>query len=186
MLLDTMADKITAKDLAENKSDFVLIDVREADEVAEDGMIQGAVNIPLGQLIRKERQGGLDDLKGKTISMWGLAFKRQKLDIREPQALENIKELFAAGAKVVAYDPEAMDNVKAIYGDQITFATGNMAALEGADALMIMTEWPAFRTPDFDEIKRKLKTPVIFDGRNLYNVAQLKEYGFTYYSIGRK
>lgn len=127
-----------------------------------------------------------NDLKGKTIAMWGLAFKPQTDDIREAPALENIKELLAAGAKVVAYDPEAMDNVKALFGDQITFATGNMAALEGADALMIMTEWPAFRTPDFDEIKSKLKNPVIFDGRNLYDVSQLKEAGFAYYSIGRE
>lgn len=133
--------------------------------------------------VRKYFNNGL---KGKIIAMWGLAFKPQTDDIREAPALENIKELLAAGAKVVAYDPEAMDNVKAIYGDQITFASGNMEALEGADALMIMTEWPAFRTPDFDEIKSKLKNAVIFDGRNLYDVAQMKEQGFSYYSIGRE
>jgi UDPglucose 6-dehydrogenase len=127
-----------------------------------------------------------NDLKGKTIAMWGLSFKPQTDDIREAPALENIKELLAEGATVVAYDPEAMDNVKALYGDQITFAQGNMEALEGADALMIMTEWAAFRTPDFDELKAKLKQPVIFDGRNLYDINTMDEYKISYFSIGRK
>ncbi|MGM0579830.1 MAG: UDP-glucose dehydrogenase family protein [Bacteroidota bacterium] len=126
-----------------------------------------------------------NDLKGKTIAMWGLAFKPNTDDIREAPALYNIEALIAAGAKVQAYDPEAMENVKGQIGDKITYADNPNEALKGADALMIMTEWPVFRTPDFDKIKKELKEPLILDGRNLYDVEQMKELGFTYFSIGR-
>jgi UDPglucose 6-dehydrogenase len=126
-----------------------------------------------------------NDLKGKTIAMWGLAFKPNTDDIREAPALYNIDALIEAGAKVQAYDPEAMENVKAQIGDKITYANNPNDALKGADALMIMTEWPVFRTPDFDKIKAELKEPLILDGRNLYDVEQMKELGFTYFSIGR-
>jgi UDPglucose 6-dehydrogenase len=126
-----------------------------------------------------------NDLKGKTIAMWGLAFKPNTDDIREAPALYNIEALTQAGAKVQAYDPEAMENVKGQIGDQITYADNPYEALKGADALMIMTEWPVFRTPDFEEIKKELSEPLIMDGRNLYDVEQMKELGFTYFSIGR-
>lgn len=126
-----------------------------------------------------------NDLKGKTIAMWGLAFKPNTDDIREAPALYNIDALVAAGAKVQAYDPEAMENVKEQIGDKISYMESSEAALKGADALMIMTEWPVFRTPDFDKIKTELKEPLILDGRNLYEVDQMKELGFTYFSIGR-
>ncbi|QRR01983.1 UDP-glucose dehydrogenase family protein [Dyadobacter sandarakinus] len=126
------------------------------------------------------------DLKDKTIAVWGLAFKPYTDDIREAPALENIEELLAAGAKVVAYDPEAMSNVKKILGDRITFAHTAYAALDDADALMIFTEWPQFRTPEFEKIGRLLKNKVIFDGRNLYELDQVKELGYTYFSIGRE
>ncbi|RUA33671.1 MAG: UDP-glucose 6-dehydrogenase [Bacteroidetes bacterium] len=126
-----------------------------------------------------------NDLKGKTIAMWGLAFKPNTDDIREAPALYNIEALTQAGAKVQAYDPEAMENVKGQIGDQITYADNPNEALKGADALMIMTEWPVFRTPDFEEIKKELSEPLILDGRNLYDVEQMKELGFTYFSIGR-
>jgi UDPglucose 6-dehydrogenase len=126
-----------------------------------------------------------NDLKGKTIAMWGLAFKPNTDDIREAPALYNIEALLAAGAKVRAYDPEAMDNVKTQLGDNIIYADNPYDALKGADALMIMTEWPVFRTPDFDVIKKELKEPLILDGRNLYDVEQMKELEFTYFSIGR-
>jgi UDPglucose 6-dehydrogenase len=126
-----------------------------------------------------------NDLKGKTIAMWGLAFKPNTDDIREAPALYNIEALIQAGAKVQAYDPEAMENVKGQLGDKITYATNPYEALKGADALMIMTEWPVFRTPDFNEIKKVLKEPLILDGRNLYEVEQMKELGITYFSIGR-
>lgn len=90
------------------------------------------------------------------------------------------------GATVKAYDPEAMENVEGIFGDKIYFAKDEYDALEGADALMIMTEWPVFRTPEFDKLESSLKNKVIFDGRNLYDLSQMEELGFTYYSIGRR
>jgi UDPglucose 6-dehydrogenase len=126
------------------------------------------------------------DLKGKTIAIWGLAFKPYTDDIREAPALENIQALLAAGAKLTAYDPEAMDNVKNVLGSKITYAHTSYAALDDADALVIMTEWPMFRTPEFSKMNLLLKNKVIFDGRNLYELEQMKELGYTYYSVGRE
>lgn len=126
------------------------------------------------------------DLSGKTIAIWGLAFKPYTDDIREAPALENITKLLSLGAKVRAYDPEAIENVKGIFGDKIYFAEDEYEALEGADALMIMTEWPVFRTPEFDKVAKNLKNKVIFDGRNLYELKLMEELGFTYFSVGRK
>jgi UDPglucose 6-dehydrogenase len=126
-----------------------------------------------------------NDLSGKTIAMWGLAFKPYTDDIREAPALYNIEALLAAGAKVRVYDPEAMENVKSVIGDKVTYCDDEYSTLDGADALMIMTEWPVFRTPEFETIKEKLKNPLILDGRNLYETTQMKELGFTYFSIGR-
>ena len=127
-----------------------------------------------------------NDLKDKTIALWGLAFKPNTDDIREAPALYTIDRMLAAGAKVRVFDPEAMDNVKAIYGDKITFCEDQYAALKGADCLGIMTEWSVFRTPDFNYMKSLLSEPVVFDGRNLYDVNRMKEYGFRYDSIGRE
>ena len=131
---------------------------------------------------------GSNDLTGKTIAIWGLAFKPYTDDIREAPALYNIEALLKMGAKVVAYDPEAMENVKTMteIGGKITFAHTPYAGLDDADALMIMTEWPIFRTPDFDKMNTLLKNKVIFDGRNLYELDQMRELGYTYYSIGRE
>jgi len=126
-----------------------------------------------------------NDLSGKTIAIWGLAFKPYTDDIREAPALENITKLLSMGAKVKAYDPEAMVNVEGVFGDKIYFAKDEYDALEDADALMIMTEWPVFRTPEFDKLESLLKNKVIFDGRNLYELSQMQELGFTYYSVGR-
>ncbi len=126
------------------------------------------------------------ELAGKTIAVWGLAFKPYTDDIREAPALENIKTLLELGVKVKAYDPEAMDNVKEVFGDKIYFAEDQYEALLDADALMIMTEWPIFRTPEFEKIEARLKNKVIFDGRNLYDLAQMEELGFQYHSIGRR
>lgn len=126
------------------------------------------------------------DLRHKTIAIWGLAFKPYTDDIREAPALENINALLDLGAYVRVYDPEAMDNVQQQYGDDLYFARNEYEALQGADALMIMTEWPTFRTPAFDRIYKTLKNKVIFDGRNLYSPKQMQELGFKYYSIGRK
>ena len=132
----------------------------------------------------KEYFGG--DLSGKTIAVWGLAFKPYTDDIREAPALENIKVLLDAGAKVKAYDPEAMENVKEQYDFDITYTKDEYEAVEGADALMIMTEWPIFRTPEFERLKESLKNNVIFDGRNLYELSLMEELGFEYYSVGRR
>ncbi|MEM9895492.1 MAG: UDP-glucose/GDP-mannose dehydrogenase family protein [Bacteroidota bacterium] len=126
------------------------------------------------------------DLSGKTIAVWGLAFKPYTDDIREAPALENIHELLDLGANVRAYDPEAMQNVKGVIGDKIVFASDEYDALKDADALMIMTEWPIFRTPEFDKIKSSLRNKVIFDGRNLYELDQMEQEGFEYYSVGRR
>ncbi|MEP2024809.1 MAG: UDP-glucose/GDP-mannose dehydrogenase family protein [Reichenbachiella sp.] len=125
------------------------------------------------------------DLSGKTFAVWGLAFKPYTDDIREAPSLLNIKELLAAGAKIKTYDPEAMENVKEVFGDQIEFCDDEYDAANGADALLIMTEWPVFRTPDFSKLDNTLKSKLIFDGRNLYNTETMKELGYTYHSIGR-
>ena len=132
----------------------------------------------------KEYFGG--DLKGKTIALWGLAFKPYTDDIREAPSLYNIKALKRAGAKVVVFDPEAISNVKKEVGKKVKYASNMYEAIEGADALMIMTEWPEFRTPDFEKIKAALKNNAIFDGRNLYDLAEMKGLGFDYFSIGRE
>ena len=126
------------------------------------------------------------NLEGKKIAIWGLAFKPYTDDIREAPALENISKLLSLGASVVTYDPEAMENVKSIFGNSITFAQDQYVALDGADALMIMTEWPIFRNPDFEKVKNALNNQVIFDGRNLYAINQMQELGFQYMSIGRR
>ena len=117
--------------------------------------------------------------------MWGLAFKPNTDDIREAPALYLIKELIAEGATVAVYDPEAMDNVKQIFGNTIIFADNQYAALKGADALIIATEWSEFRTPDFSKIENELSSKAIFDGRNVFDVQQMKELGYHYESIGR-
>jgi len=127
-----------------------------------------------------------NDLKGKRFALWGLAFKPNTDDIREAPALYMIDALTEAGATVHAYDPEAMPNVKQIVGDKIDFAESQYDALENADALIIATEWSEFRTPEFEKISSMLKNKVIFDGRNVYDRAQMKELGFFYESVGRE
>ncbi|CAG5086618.1 UDP-glucose dehydrogenase family protein [Parvicella tangerina] len=126
------------------------------------------------------------DLKGKKLALWGLAFKPDTDDIREAPALYMIDELTKAGAEITAFDPEAMDNVKALLGDKIKYASNQYEALEDADALLIATEWQVFRTPDFDRISDKLKAKVIFDGRNLYDLVDMRNKGYYYNSIGRR
>jgi UDPglucose 6-dehydrogenase len=138
------------------------------------------------RLIPLIRQHFGNELKGKTIAVWGLAFKPYTDDIREAPALDNIRALLAEGVKITAYDPEAMENVRNILGNQVTFAHTSYAALDDADALLIMTEWPMFRTPEFEKMNLLLKNKVIFDGRNVYELDQMREMGYTYYSIGRE
>ena len=125
------------------------------------------------------------NLNGKNIAVWGLAFKPDTDDIREAPALYMIEKLLAAGATVTAFDPEAMDNVKTKLGNNIAFASSMVQAAKDADALLICTEWHAFRNPDFDKLKENLKGNAIFDGRNIYSPDEMKALGFTYYSIGR-
>lgn len=126
------------------------------------------------------------DLRGKVFAVWGLAFKPHTDDIREAPALYNIEELLDAGAIVRAHDPEAMENVKRLMGDKIQFCDTPYEAAQGADAIFIATEWPEFRTPDFEKISSIVKNKVIFDGRNLYDLAVMKELKYTYFSIGRE
>lgn len=126
------------------------------------------------------------DLNGKSFGLWGLAFKPDTDDIREAPALYMIDALLAAGASITAYDPEAMDNVKELYGDKIVFVENSYEAIIDKDALLIATEWGAFRNPDFDKIKESLKEPKIFDGRNLFDLEEMQGLGFYYESIGRR
>jgi UDPglucose 6-dehydrogenase len=127
-----------------------------------------------------------NNLKDKTIAIWGLAFKPETDDIREAPALYMIEELLVSGAHIKVFDPEAMQNVKRKFGDQIQYASSMYEATEEADALIISTEWSIFRTPNFNKLKQNLKEPVIFDGRNLYDIEDMKNEGFYYSSIGRK
>jgi UDPglucose 6-dehydrogenase len=126
-----------------------------------------------------------ESVKGKTIAIWGLAFKPNTDDIREAPAIYTIKTLLDAGAKVKVFDPEAIENFKEIFGEEISYGANMYDVLEEADALAIMTEWPVFRTPDFDKIKSTMNSNIIFDGRNLYSLEDMKQQGFVYNSIGR-
>ncbi|MFT5583741.1 MAG: UDPglucose 6-dehydrogenase [Cognaticolwellia sp.] len=125
------------------------------------------------------------DLSGKTFAVWGLSFKPQTDDMREAPSVVVIDALLAAGAKVVAYDPEAMEEAKHSLGDRITYAESRMHALQGADALLLITEWNEFRNPDWDQVASTMPGRHIFDGRNIYDPAQLNSVGFTYHGIGR-
>jgi UDPglucose 6-dehydrogenase len=126
-----------------------------------------------------------DSLKGKRIAIWGLAFKPNTDDVREAPAIYTIEELLKGGAEVVAYDPEAMENIERIFGNRIKLVEDQYDAVEGADALAILTEWSVFRTPDLDRMAQVMKTKTIFDGRNLYSLDTMKENGWFYSSIGR-
>jgi len=126
-----------------------------------------------------------NNLKGKTIAVWGLSFKPHTDDIREAPALDNIEAMLKEGVIVKTHDPEAMENVKRILGNSITYCSNPYEAAQDADAIFIATEWPEFRTPDFEKLSKILKDKVIFDGRNLYDLQMMNELGYKYYSIGR-
>lgn len=125
------------------------------------------------------------DLKGRHVAVWGLAFKPRTDDVRDAPAIDLIERLLAGGASVSVYDPEAMDNVRALYGDRLTYASGGIEAVDGADCLAIVTEWGDFRRPDFDAMAARMKARVIFDGRNLYAPGEMHARGFVYHSIGK-
>ncbi len=127
----------------------------------------------------------IKNTNGKHIALWGLAFKPNTDDIRSATSLVVISELLAAGYKVTAYDPKAVDNVKNVYPDQITYADDPYSALTGADALCVLTEWEEFVNTDLKKVKSLLKSPVIVDGRNIWDPAQMKEMGFTYIGVGK-
>ena len=163
-----------AKTAAQNDYEFKILN-----SVMEVNRLQKSI---LSQKII-DYYGG--SLHGRTIALWGLAFKPNTDDIREAPALYIINDLIKAGATIKAYDPEAMSNVKAIYNGQVHMAADQYDALDEADCLAIVTEWSVFRTPSYAAMKKMLKEPVIFDGRNLYDLELMEEHGFHYDSIGR-
>ncbi|HEX6846683.1 MAG TPA: UDP-glucose/GDP-mannose dehydrogenase family protein [Chitinophagaceae bacterium] len=164
--------------------------VRSASEVQYDFRILDAVmEVNEKQkvyLIPRIKKYFSNSLAGKKIALWGLAFKPNTDDIREAPALYLIDELVKAGASIAAFDPEAMKNVRDIIGDKISFTENQYDALINCDALIIATEWSEFRTPDFDKMTERMKNKVIFDGRNVFDLSQMKDLGFYYESIGRK
>ncbi|MBW7890008.1 MAG: UDP-glucose/GDP-mannose dehydrogenase family protein [Chitinophagaceae bacterium] len=163
--------------------------VKSAEEVQYDfKILKSVMEVNQGQklhLVSKLKKYFGNDLKNKKIALWGLAFKPNTDDIREAPALAMIESLLKEGAQITAYDPEAMKNVKQLLGDKIAFSENQYDCLEAADALLIATEWNEFRTPDFLKIVSKMRQKVIFDGRNLFDVAAIRKLGFYYESIGR-
>jgi UDPglucose 6-dehydrogenase len=162
--------------------------VRFSGEKKYDFQILKAVEVvnerqKLRLLVKMKQHFG--SLEGKKIAVWGLSFKPRTDDMREAPAVPLINGILDEGATVVAYDPEAMKVAKGIFGTRIQLAEKSYAALNGADALAIVTEWNEFREPDFTRIRKQMRTPVIFDGRNLYNPDHIRGLGFTYYSMGR-
>jgi UDPglucose 6-dehydrogenase len=126
------------------------------------------------------------DLQDKRLALWGLSFKPRTNDMRDAPSIKIIESLLAAGAVIAAYDPEAMAEAQRIFGDRIQYAASNYACVEGADGLLLVTEWQAFRNPNFERMKSMMRQPVVFDGRNIYEPAHMRQLGFTHYSIGRK
>lgn len=147
-----------------------------------DGVNKKQRNLFVDKIIAKFGK----DLTGKTFGVWGLAFKPKTDDMREAPAITIINELLNLGAKVKAYDPKAMILAKRIFGDKITYCQKSYDALDGADAMLLLTEWNEFRRPDFERIKDLLKTPIIFDGRNQYNGERLTQSGFEYICVGKE
>jgi len=161
-----------------------------ADEAGYDfKLLSAAMDINYqqqGTLVGKLLKHFNNDIKGKTIALWGLAFKPHTDDIREAPALTIIEQLLKAGARVIAYDPEAADNARQHYtdNDNVTIVDDKYEALQSASALLIATEWPEFAVADLQQVKQKLQQPLIFDGRNIFRPADLQKAGFSYYSIG--
>jgi UDPglucose 6-dehydrogenase len=167
---DTQALLKSAKDKG---YDFKILDAVEA------------VNQRQKSRLFEKMQTHFSDLKGKTIALWGLAFKPRTDDMREAPAIVVIERLLAAGATVRAYDPGARETARRIFDGRVTLADKSYDALAGADALAIVTEWNEFREPDFGKMRQLMRSPVVFDGRNIYSPEQMRTLGFTYFSIGR-
>jgi UDPglucose 6-dehydrogenase len=166
--------KALAKFSADRKYDFKILKAVDAVNDNQKRVLVRKIDAHFGNA-----------LKGKTIAVWGLAFKPKTDDMREAPSIPMIEALLAKGAKIQAYDPEAMKVAKGIFGNKISYSAKNYDALKGADALVVVTEWQEFREPDFARMKKLLRTPVIFDGRNIYQRDEMKTLGFAYYSIGR-
>ena len=158
---------------ADNAYDFKILDAVE--------QVNTLQKTKLLALMRKH----FGSLKGKTVAVWGLAFKPRTDDMREAPAIPLIEALLSAGVEVQAFDPEAVRVARGIFGSRITYAASGYDAVKGADALAIVTEWNEFRRPDFGKMRAVMRSPVVFDGRNLFAPAHMKQHGFTYYSIGR-
>jgi UDPglucose 6-dehydrogenase len=144
-----------------------------------------AVNQTQKSILASKMEKHFGSLKGKTIAVWGLSFKPRTDDMREAPAVVLIERLLAAGAKIQAFDPEAMPIAKQLFGSRIVLAPTSYKALEGADAMALVTEWNEFREPDFAKMRKAMKTPLIFDGRNIYSREVMRTHGFQYFSIGR-
>jgi UDPglucose 6-dehydrogenase len=145
-----------------------------------------AVNSDQARLfVEKVRKHFNGNLKDKRLGVWGLSFKPRTNDMRDAPSIKIIESLLSDGASIIAYDPEAMDEAKGIFGNRIQLAPNNYACAEGTDALLIVTEWQAFRNPNFERMSTAMRQPVIFDGRNIYDPIPLRQLGFTYYSVGR-
>ena len=146
----------------------------------------GAVNDNQAQrFVEKVRRHFNGNLSGARLAVWGLSFKPRTNDMRDAPAIKIIESLLSEHATVTAYDPEAIDEATRIFGSRIQLASNNYGCVEGADALLLITEWQAFRNPNFERMKNIMRQPVIFDGRNIYDPGQVRQLGFTYYSVGR-
>ena len=166
--------KAMMKFAAEKKYQFKILDAVETVNAAQKTTLFAKMKKHFGTM------------KGKTVGVWGLAFKPKTDDMREAPAVPLIDALLGAGATVLAYDPEATKVAKGIFGDRISYSASNYDAIKGVDGLAIVTEWNEFRRPDFERMKSLMKSPVVFDGRNLFTPEQMKQHGFTYYSVGRR
>ncbi len=158
---------------ADKKYDFKVLKAVESVNDRQKRVLVGKMKAHFGSL------------KGKTIAIWGLAFKPKTDDMREAPAIPIVEALVAQGASVRVYDPEAMRVARGIFGRKVTYAAKSYDALKGADALAVVTEWHEFREPDFSRMRKLMRKPVVFDGRNIYEPQQMKAHGFTYQSIGR-
>jgi UDPglucose 6-dehydrogenase len=174
--------KAIIKFAADRKYSFKILEAVEAVNARQKGRLLGKLDRHYGAR-GKAAKGRY--LKGRTIAVWGLSFKPRTDDMREAPAIPIIDGLLARGAKVRAFDPEAKAVAQRIFGRKIDYARNAYGALSGADALLVVTEWNEFREPDFRKMKKLMKQPVIFDGRNIYSPSQVRELGFTYTSIGR-
>jgi UDPglucose 6-dehydrogenase len=168
--------KALYKTAAEHSYDFKILNaVEDVNEIQKGVLVEKVLSY----------YGGEDELKGKKFAIWGLSFKPRTDDMREAPAIVIINRLLEMGAEVVAHDPVATEEAKAIFGDKIKYCDINYDALDGADALLVATEWNEFRRPNFERMKTLMKASVIFDGRNIYSPSEMKKLGFEYFSIGR-